>query len=158
MQWRSVIPFMWTNRCRQPPRPLFPSVPAVAGHQSVLVRAAAYASDSGESLHCFLDGANKSYVIAASDLWLFIQASNLLPSLPTPLLYIYNIVKRERWVKKKIAVLQAQLKVAGLAKRFVSWMIKTWWFIFVEKSIFYLILRGFCFKMSSFVVILCQRG
>ena len=49
-----------------PPRPLSPSVPAVAGHQ--LVRAAAYASDSGESLHCFLVGANKSYVIATSDL------------------------------------------------------------------------------------------
>ena len=30
---------------------------------------------------------NKSYVIATSDLWLFIHASNLLPSLPTPLPY-----------------------------------------------------------------------
>ena len=29
--------------------------------------------------------ANKSYVIATSDLWLFIHASNLFPSLPTPL-------------------------------------------------------------------------
>ena len=47
-------------------RPRSPSVPAVAGRQ--LVRAAAYASDSGESLHCFLVGANKSYVIATSDL------------------------------------------------------------------------------------------
>ena len=28
----------------------------------------AYASDSGESLHCFPVGANKSYVIATSDL------------------------------------------------------------------------------------------
>ena len=46
-----------------PPRPLSPSVPAVAGRQLVIVRAAAYASDSGESLHCFLVGANKSYVI-----------------------------------------------------------------------------------------------
>ena len=42
-----------------------PSVPAVAGRQLVL--AAAYASDSGESLHCFLVGANKSYVTATSD-------------------------------------------------------------------------------------------
>ena len=53
------------------PRPLSPSVPAVAGRRLVTVRAAAYASDShhsGESLHCFLVGANKSYVIAASDL------------------------------------------------------------------------------------------
>ena len=94
--------------------PLSPSVPAVAGRQ--LVRAAAYASDSGkspnskhwfttsflqtleegagkgcsecgESLHWFLVGANKSYVIATSDLWLFINASNLLPSLSTPLPY-----------------------------------------------------------------------
>ena len=34
--------------------------------------------------HCFLVGwcTNKSYVMAASDLWLFIHASNLLPSLP----------------------------------------------------------------------------
>ena len=47
---------------------------------------------SGESLHCFLVGANKSYVIATSDLWLFIHASNLLPSLPTPLPY-----KTWRW-------------------------------------------------------------
>ena len=39
---------------------------------------------SGESLHCFLVGVKKSYVIATSDLWLFIHASNLLPSLPTP--------------------------------------------------------------------------
>ena len=47
-------------------------------------------SDSGDSLHCFLVGVNKSYVIASSNLWLFIQfyASNLLPSLPTPLSYI----------------------------------------------------------------------
>ena len=51
-----------------PPRPLFPNVPAVAGRQLVIVRAAAYVSDSGESLHCFLVGANKSYVIATSDL------------------------------------------------------------------------------------------
>ena len=44
---------------------------------------------SGESLHCFRVGwcTNKSYVIATSDLWLFIHASNLLPSLPTPLPY-----------------------------------------------------------------------
>ena len=40
----------------------------------------------GESLHCFLVGwcTNKSYVIATSDLWLFIHASNLLPSTPHP--------------------------------------------------------------------------
>ena len=31
--------------------------------------------------------ANTSYVIATSDLWLFIHASNLLPSLPSPLPY-----------------------------------------------------------------------
>ena len=46
------------------------------------------ASDSGESLHCFLVGVNKSYAIATSDLGLFIHASNLLPSLATPLPYI----------------------------------------------------------------------
>ena len=46
---------------------------------------------SGESLHCFLVGVQmKSYVIATSDLWLFIHASNPLPSLPTPLPYNNN--------------------------------------------------------------------
>ena len=49
-----------------PPRPLSPSVPAIAGRQ--LVRAAGYVSDSWESLHCFLGGENKSYAIATSDL------------------------------------------------------------------------------------------
>ena len=44
--------------------------------------------NSGESLHCFLVGVQiKSYVIATSDLWLFIYASSLLPLLPTPLPY-----------------------------------------------------------------------
>ena len=45
---------------------------------------------SGESLHCFLVGGctNISYVIATSDLWLFIHASNLLSLYsPSPLPY-----------------------------------------------------------------------
>ena len=69
-------------------RPFSPSVPAEAG---CLFTAAAgvHVFISGESLHCFLVGwcTNKSYVIATSDLWLFIHASNLLPSTPhtTPL-------------------------------------------------------------------------
>ena len=45
---------------------------------------------TGESLHCFLVGwcTNKSYVIATSDLWLFIHASNLLSlNSPYPLPY-----------------------------------------------------------------------
>ena len=67
----------------KPPRPLSPSVPAVAGRQ--LVRAAAYnASNSGESLHCFLVGVIMLFVIAIAE---FIHVSNLLPSLPTPLPY-----------------------------------------------------------------------
>ena len=37
-----------------PPRPLSPSVPAVAGRQLVIVRAASYASHSGESLQCLI--------------------------------------------------------------------------------------------------------
>ena len=54
-----------------------------------LIQGRAYSvSDSGESLYCFLVGVNKSYVIATSDLWLCIHASNLLPSLPTPLPHI----------------------------------------------------------------------
>ena len=50
---------------------------------------------SGESLHCFLVGwcTNKSYVIATSDLWLFIHASNLLPSTHHPTPYI-EIIRR----------------------------------------------------------------
>ena len=48
----------------------FPQCPC-SSKSSVTVRAAAYASDSGESLHCFLVGVNKSYVIATSDLRLF---------------------------------------------------------------------------------------
>ena len=67
-------------------RPFSPSVPAEAGCLFA-VAACVHAFISGESVHCFLDGVNKSYVIAASDLWLFIHASNLLPSLPTPLPY-----------------------------------------------------------------------
>ena len=66
-------------------RPFSPSVPAEAGY---LFAAAAgvHVFISGESLHCFLVGwcTNKSYIIATSDLWLFIHASNLLPHL-TPL-------------------------------------------------------------------------
>ena len=70
----------WARRVLFPP-----SVPAVAGRQ--LVHSAACASDSGESLHCFLVGVIKGYVIATSDLRLFIHASNVLPLLPTPLPY-----------------------------------------------------------------------
>ena len=82
-----MAPVIWSVKtcALGPPRPFSPIVPAVAGRQ--LVRAAAYASDAGESLHRFLVGANKSYSIATSDLWLFIHASNLLPLLPTPLPY-----------------------------------------------------------------------
>ena len=42
--------------------------------------------------HCFLVGASKSYVIliATSNLWLFIHASNLLPSIPTLLPYTHT--------------------------------------------------------------------
>ena len=39
----------------------------------------------------FLVGVIKSYVIAAADLWLFIYASNLLPSLPTLFPYNYKL-------------------------------------------------------------------
>ena len=52
---------------------------------------------SGESLHCFLVGVQiKSYVIATSDLWLFIHASNLLPSIPhtAPLHWYYDLIFR----------------------------------------------------------------
>ena len=48
------------------------------------------ASASGDSLHCFLVHVIKSYVIATADLWLFIHASNLLPSLPTQSPYNNN--------------------------------------------------------------------
>ena len=69
--------------------PFPPSVPAEAGCLFT-VAAGVHVFITGESLHCFLVGwcANKSYVIATSDLWLFIHASNLLPlnsPHPTPL-------------------------------------------------------------------------
>ena len=77
--------------------PFPPSVTAEAGSLSA-VAAGVHVFISGESLHCFLVGwcTNKSYVIATSDLWLFIHASNLLPSTPhpTPLheYYILHII------------------------------------------------------------------
>ena len=66
-------------------RPFSPCVPAEAGCLFT-VAAGVYVFISGESLHCFLVGwcTNKSYVIVTSDLWLFIHASNLLPSAPHP--------------------------------------------------------------------------
>ena len=52
--------------------------------------------------HCFLVGwcTNKSYVIATSDLWLFIHASSLLPSTPhpTPLHFITVIAFHFQWL------------------------------------------------------------
>ena len=69
---------------------------------------------SGESLHCFLVGwcTNKSYVIATSDLWLFIHASNLLPSTPHPhsptqrivLLFLRTEVAGCCWEQRWLAV------------------------------------------------------
>ena len=52
--------------------PFSPSVPAEAG-SLFTVAAGVHVFISGESLHCFLVGwcTNKSYVIATSDLWLF---------------------------------------------------------------------------------------
>ena len=70
-------------------RPFSPSVPAEAGCL-LTVAAGVHVFISGESLHCFLVGwrTNKSYVIATSDLWLFIHASNLLSLYsPSPLPY-----------------------------------------------------------------------
>ena len=70
-------------------RPFSPSVPAEAGCLFT-VAAGVHVFISGESLHCFLVGwcTNKSYVIATSDLWLFIHASNLLSlNSPPPLPY-----------------------------------------------------------------------
>ena len=73
------------NLCTGPAASSFPQCPCRS--RSSLVRAAAYAYDSGERLYCFLVGVQiKSYVIltATSDLWLFIHASNLLPLLTNP--------------------------------------------------------------------------
>ena len=72
--------------------PFPPSVPAEAGCLFT-VAASVHVFITGESLHCFLVGwcTNKIYVIATSDLWLFIHASNLFPSTPltTPLQLYY---------------------------------------------------------------------
>ena len=67
--------------------------PPVSLHRQVVcltVAAGVHVFSSGESLHCFLVGwcTNKSYVIATSDLWLFIHASNLLSlNSPSPFPY-----------------------------------------------------------------------
>ena len=71
-------------------RPFSPSVPAEAGCLFNCCGRCSCVFISVESLHCFLVGwcTNKSYVIATSDLWLFIHASNLLPlNSPSPLPY-----------------------------------------------------------------------
>ena len=80
-----------------PPSPLSLSVPAEAGR---LLWTA-----SGKSLHCFPVGVNKSYVIATGDFSLFIHASNLLPSLPTPLPYMLTVEFFFKSLKKKLAVM-----------------------------------------------------
>ena len=66
-------------------RPFSPGVPAEAGCLFT-VAAGVHVFISGQSLQCFLVGwcTNKSYVIATSDLWLFIHASNPHPSTPHP--------------------------------------------------------------------------
>ena len=50
--------------------------------------------------HCFLVGwyTNKSYVIATSDLWLFIHASSLLPSTPHPHSPTFNLLSNSKRV------------------------------------------------------------
>ena len=70
VRWASSVPFS-------------PSIPTEAGCLFA-VATCVHVFISGESLLCFLVGVNKSYVIATSDLWLFIHASNMLPSTPHP--------------------------------------------------------------------------
>ena len=59
------------------------------------------ASDLGESLHCFLVGVNKNYVIATSDLWLFIHAS-LTPH-PAPLQLLLLLCRTEKPEEERAA-------------------------------------------------------
>ena len=68
----------------------FPPVSLQRQVVCLTVAAGVHVFSSGESLHCFQVGwcTNKSYVIATSDLWLFIHASNLLSlNSPSPLPY-----------------------------------------------------------------------
>ena len=86
-----------------PLRPLSLCVPAVAGHQ--LVQAAAYASDSGDSLHCFLAGVIKTY----SNRWLvtlhsFFQPASLTPH-PAPL----QLYQACSWLWSSVKVLSLML-------------------------------------------------
>ena len=80
-------PVRWTGSVPFPPCPC-------RGRLFVCCCSWCWYLHSGESLHCFLVGwcANKSYVRATSDLWLFLHASNLLPLLTTPLPYTYIIM------------------------------------------------------------------
>ena len=73
----------------------FPPVSLQRQVVCLTIAAGVHVFSSGESLHCFLVGwcTNKSYVIATSDLWLFIHASNLLSLYsPSPLPYSWNTV------------------------------------------------------------------
>ena len=58
--------------------------------------------------------ANKSYVIATSDLWLFIDASNLLPSLPTLLPYTSFPVEFSTLSEKRCCVCVPGVECRGM--------------------------------------------
>ena len=71
----------------------FPPVSLQRQVVCLIVAAGVHVFITGESLHCFLVGwcANKSYVIATSDLWLFLHASNMLSlNSPSPLPYTHT--------------------------------------------------------------------
>ena len=70
------------NLCAGPAASSFPQCPC-SSRSSVRSSCCLFIW-SGESLHCFLVGEINCYVIATSDLWLFIHACNLLPSTPHP--------------------------------------------------------------------------
>ena len=111
-----------------PPRLLSASVPAEAGRRFELLTACmgTNVSDSGASLHCSLVGVNKSYVMATSDLWLFIHASNLLPWLPTPLPYIKAATENGRVAACSVTTARfvtrvtKRVKSDALPERFVT--------------------------------------
>ena len=68
--------------------------------------------------YCFLVGwcTNKSYVTATSDLWLFIHASNLLPSHPhsTPLhIFIYIHSRRKSVVSANVHMIEGDIILQG---------------------------------------------
>ena len=89
---------------------------------------------SGESLHGFLVGVNKSYIIATSDSWLFIHTSNLQALTPHPASLqsihvsvhcLLSDLRSTLLLGSSPHAFQHRFKTLVLQPRFKGWRIKT---------------------------------